>query len=66
VLTKYIKKKKNEKGTAVKDEELRDGIVRVQLPPQPAEISNEDETGLILQVDQLWLWVIDGGRHIFS
>lgn len=25
----------------------------------------KDETGLILQVDQLWLWVIDGGKAKF-
>ncbi|KFY00766.1 hypothetical protein V490_01213 [Pseudogymnoascus sp. VKM F-3557] len=50
VLTKYIKKKKNENGTSA---------------DQP-EISNEDETGLILQVDQLWLWVIDGDKIITS
>jgi len=36
-----------------------------QATAKQSEKPGEDEKGLILQVDQLWLWVIDGGKIEF-
>lgn len=34
--------------------------------PKKTDTEPEEDKGLILQVDQLWLWVIDSGKTAFS
>lgn len=73
VVTKYIQDKK-EKSTSrpAGQPTLQQPAAKPAAQPaartaaQPAvdhvEKPGEDEMGLILQVDQLWIWVIDGGK----
>lgn len=81
VLTKYIIKKKEENNIGElrvalsMDQQYEKQAGRQHIKPKkrqhkkPDEDQHnrrgKDETGLILQVDQLWLWVIDNGRTGF-
>lgn len=81
VLTKYITKKKEENSISElrfelsEDQQYEKQKHRQHTKPKDRQHKKPEEdshkspgknTGLILQVDQLWLWVIDGGRTKFS
>lgn len=81
VLTKYITKKKEENNigeqrVALSVDQQHEKQRHRQLTnpkdrqhkklEEDKQKRSEKNTGLILQVDQLWLWVIDGGRTKFS
>ncbi|OBT73169.1 hypothetical protein VF21_07933 [Pseudogymnoascus sp. 05NY08] len=82
VLTKYITLKKEENSigrprdaSSVDRQHTKPKVRQHKKPKENQHKKSEedqhnspgkDETGLILQVDQLWLWVIDGDKIITS